>query len=235
MTYAELGALFGCSPDAARARGVRRGWRRQIGNDGIGRFFVPDGEDLSPRRSPNVRVRVTTSSPPTSPVTSAPTCSHDPELLQRLDWLQAELVEMATKLGATDALVAELRADRDRWQAQADAWRAQAETAQQQQVQAAQQQDELRIDRDTWRAQAERLLGDSETMRERMVGTERDRDQALERLNHNIDRLDRVQAEHHAEIAAVRDQLAKAEHDRDRLTRELETHLRLPWWRRLFA
>ena len=72
-------------------------------------------------------------------------------------------------------------------------------------------------------------------MRERMIRAERDRDQALERLNHNIDRLDRVQTEHHAEITAVRDQLARAEHDRDRLAAELEAHLRLPWWRRLFA
>ena len=72
-------------------------------------------------------------------------------------------------------------------------------------------------------------------MRERMIKAEHDRGQALERLNHNIDRLDRVQAEHHAEITGVREQLVQTKHDRDRLATELEAHLRMPWWRRLFA
>jgi hypothetical protein len=34
---------------------------------------------------------------------------------------------------------------------------------------------------------------------------------------------------------ALRERMAKAERDRDRLTQELDVHLRLPWWRRLFA
>jgi chromosome segregation ATPase len=163
-----------------------------------------------------------------------PTYTTDPELLQRLDRLQAlqaEMTEMARKFGATEA---ELRAA----QTLLDAAR--------------RREDDLTRERDEWRAQAqqlvavggelqavreerERLLGDSEAMRERIAGAERDRDQALERLNASIDRLDRVQTEHHTEITAVREQMAQAERDRDRLAAELETHLRMPWWRRLFA
>ena len=62
-----------------------------------------------------------------------------------------------------------------------------------------------------------------------------ERDQAVERLNLNTDRLDRVQAEHHAELMVVREQMARAEHDHDRVAAELAAHLALPWWRRLFA
>jgi hypothetical protein len=49
VTYAELAELMGCPSGAARARAVRRRWRRQIGNDGLARVLVPDGEDLSPK------------------------------------------------------------------------------------------------------------------------------------------------------------------------------------------
>ncbi len=62
-----------------------------------------------------------------------------------------------------------------------------------------------------------------------------ERDQAVERLNLNINRLDRVQAEHHAELMAVREQMTRTEHDRDRAAADLAALLALPWWRRLFA
>ena len=234
MTYAELGGLMGCSADAARARAVRRRWRRQVGNDGTARVLVPDDEDLKPRRTGYGGAAVPRTLLPTSAPTLPPTYTTDPELLQRLDRLQAlqaEMTEMARKFGATEA---ELRAA----QTLLDAAR--------------RREDDLTRERDEWRAQAqqlvavggelqavreerERLLGDSEAMRERIAGAERDRDQALERLNASIDRLDRVQTEHHTEITAVREQMAQAERDRDRLAAELETHLRMPWWRRLFA
>jgi hypothetical protein len=36
-------------------------------------------------------------------------------------------------------------------------------------------------------------------------------------------------------LLALREQMAAVVHDRDRLAHELEAHLQLPWWRRLFA
>ena len=172
LTYAELAELMGCPTGAARARAVRRRWRRQIGNDGLARVLVPDGEDLSPKWTPTVRPNDSGTAPqadsPPSTQTTPSSPNRDDELLARLDRLQAEMTEMAQRLGASEA---ETKAAREAL-------------------------DELRQDRDAWRAQAERLLSDSETMRERMI---------------------------------------KAERDRDRLTHELDMHLRLPWWRRLFA
>ena len=245
LTYAELGELMGCPAGAARARAIRRRWRRQTGNDGMARVLVPNGETLAPMRTRRVRPAVSGTDADTTPHTDAQTYSYESELLARLERLQAELTAMAQRLGASEAETTAAKAMLDELRQDRDAWRAQTETAQR-------QQNELRADRDIWRAQAERLaavgselqaareererlLGHSETMRERMARAEHDRDQALERLNHNIDRLDRVQAEHHTEVTAVREQLAQAKHDRDRLAAELEAHLRLPWWRRLFA
>src|SRR5829696_2141378 len=133
VTYAELAELMGCPSGAARARAVRRRWRRQIGNDGLARVLVPDGEDLSPRWTPTVRLNdpettPQTDSPPSTPTTPPPR-DHDAELM-------AELVEMARKLGAAEAdvtsakgLVEELRQDRDAWRAQIEGARGEVEWA----------------------------------------------------------------------------------------------------------
>ena len=62
VTYAELAELMGCPSGAARARAVRRRWRRQIGNDGLARVLVPEadhglpGPEAEPRRAPRGRV-----------------------------------------------------------------------------------------------------------------------------------------------------------------------------------
>ena len=48
-------------------------------------------------------------------------------------------------------------------------------------------------------------------------------------------KLDRLARSLGQLIETVREQLAQAERDRDRLAADLEMHLRLPWWRRLFA
>jgi predicted nucleic acid-binding Zn-ribbon protein len=243
----------GISLLSARRITHRHKWRKIRGNDGRTLVHVPI-EYLEKRDADSQKpVASTVTSTADTTVTPTVTSTVDmTEIVSRLDRLQAEMIEMAKKLGASEAETTAAKAALDELRQDRDHWRQMAETAQQQQAQAVRQQDELRVDRDTWRAQAERLaavgselqaareererlLGDSETMRERMVGAERDRDQALERLNHNIDRLDRVQTEHHTEITAVQEQLAQAKRDRDRLAAELETHLRMPWWRRLFA
>ncbi len=55
-----------------------------------------------------------------------------------------------------------------------------------------------------------------------------ERDRALERL-------DLVQAEHVAELLALREQMVQAEHDKVRVAEALAAHLALPWWRRLLG
>jgi len=41
LTYAEAGQRLGVSPEAVRAKAIRRGWRRQQGNDGKARVQLP--------------------------------------------------------------------------------------------------------------------------------------------------------------------------------------------------
>ncbi len=96
----------------------------------------------------------------------------------------------------------------------------------------------LTQERDTERARAAQvdILNAVLEVERRQTGElRRERDHALERLSDNIDRLSRVQIEHHAELAAMRGQMTRAEHDRDRAAEALAAHLALPWWRRLFA
>ena len=130
LTYRELGALLGCSPAAARARAIRKRWRKQVSNDGLARVCVPADEDLTCTRTPHVQPDVTGSHTPTH------TCSLDAELLARLDRLQAEMTAMAQRLGASDAELAaakatvnELRQDRDAWRAQIEGARSEVERA----------------------------------------------------------------------------------------------------------
>jgi hypothetical protein len=215
LGYEELAVRARISVQSARRIARRHRWRKVRGNNGHALVHVPveylqrrdadiraDSDD--PVR-PDVPSDVRADIPPDVPI-PVPLAVREAEILARLDRMQAELVEMARRLGASDALVAELRADRDTWKAQADAWRAQAETAQQ-------RQDELRADRDTRRAQAERL-----------VAVEGE----LQAVKEDRERLA-------TDLGTMRERMAKAEHDRDRLTQELDAHLRLPWWRRLFA
>jgi|tagenome__1003787_1003787.scaffolds.fasta_scaffold20516107_1 hypothetical protein len=162
VTYAELAELMGCPSGAARARAVRRRWRRQIGNDGLARVLVPDGEDLSPKWTPTVRLNDSEMTPQTDSQPSAPTTppprDHDAELIAKLERLQAELVEMARKLGAAEAdvtsakgLVEELRQDRDAWRAQIEGARGEIEWA--------------RIEAEKARSEAERRRNEAEQAR----------------------------------------------------------------------
>ncbi len=185
LTYAELAKRLGTSTGAARVRAQRRRWKRQVGNDGLAKVFVPEDEELCPARAPNVR--------PHDPPDVPRTYTHEAELLKRLGELQGELAALAQRLATAEG--------------RAGAAEAQVEG--------------LRAVLEVERRQAGELRAE--------------RDQAVERLNLNTDRLDRVQAEHHAELMVVREQMARAEHDHDRVAAELAAHLALPWWRRLLA
>jgi len=44
LTYAEAGDRLGVSPEAVRAKAARKHWRRQIGNDGRARVWLPGDE-----------------------------------------------------------------------------------------------------------------------------------------------------------------------------------------------
>jgi hypothetical protein len=58
LTYAEVADRLGVSPEAARSRAKRLGWRRQSGNDGRARVLValdrrpPGGGPVTPRSPP---------------------------------------------------------------------------------------------------------------------------------------------------------------------------------------
>ena len=161
ITYEELSHRAGISILSARRIANRRKWRKVRGNKGRTLAHVPceyleKHEAHSAENDKSVPVTAPATVPAAVPVA---------EIMVRLDRLQAELIEAAARRGADEALIEELRADRDEWKAQADAWRAHAETAQQQQVQAAQQQDELRQDRDMWRAQIEGARSEVERAR----------------------------------------------------------------------
>ncbi len=110
MTYAELGDALGCSPAAARARAKRRGWRRQPGNDGVARVLVPDGEDLAPLRPPPVQ----RTGPESAPGTDPGPLEREAELLVKLDRLQAEMTELARKLGTAEGALQAVTGERDR-------------------------------------------------------------------------------------------------------------------------
>ena len=132
LTYTELGELMGCPAKAARARAIRRRWRRQTGNDGMARVLVPPGETLAPMRTRRVHPPVSGTGTDTIPHTDTRTQGQDGELLACLERLQAEMTELVRKLGTAEGELRAVKEDRDRWVAQADAWRTQAETAQQQ-------------------------------------------------------------------------------------------------------
>ena len=96
----------------------------------------------------------------------------------------------------------------------------------------------LKQERDTERARAAQVdvLNAVLEVERRQAGDLRtERDHALERLDRAIERLDRVQAAHVDEMLTLREQMATAVNDRDRLAAALQAHLALPWWRRLFA
>jgi hypothetical protein len=105
--------------------------------------------------------------------------------------------------------------------------------------------DAMKAERDAERARAAELAlqaAQTDALRavldveRRQAGELRaERDQAVERLDRAMERLDRAQATHVDELLILREQMATAVNDRDRLTAALQAHLALPWWRRLFV
>jgi hypothetical protein len=108
LTYAELAEALGITPASANKTARRRRWPRHIGNDGRTRVTVPD-EALVRQDSPPVSHG---DSPPDNPVHA---------LQAQVARLEGELVGVREALGseraraeAAEAVLAEVRASRDR-------------------------------------------------------------------------------------------------------------------------
>lgn len=129
LTYAELAKRLGIAPDSAKRLALRKRWSKAKGNDGktiiqVPAEFLPrhadgpgDDQPDSPRNRPG-------DDQPDghrdSPASVAVTEGALSEAMTRLAVAQAELVEMARRLGSVEAkvqgleaLLAEVRAGRD--------------------------------------------------------------------------------------------------------------------------
>ena len=84
-----------------------------------------------------------------------------------------------------------------------------------------------------------RRVGAAEALVEELRATSAEMKQDRDRWHAQAERLMAAQAEHVAELNAVRNQmqaaLERAEQERDRLAGEVGRWVGLPWWRRLFA
>jgi flagellar biosynthesis/type III secretory pathway protein FliH len=203
MTYEELAAVLGRSPEAVRQLAKRKRWRRIIGNDGKARVVVPV-EYLDMARPPDVP-RSSDRTTPERPPADRPDANTEPSGNVRalIAMLQARITELGGELKEARTTIAELQdkaSERDRLLGQLEGLRAALE--------------EMKDVRDLWRTQA---------------------DEARAEHNRALKRVEQVQAEHVAELVALREQMAVAVSDRDRVTMALRAHLALPWWRRLFG
>lgn len=103
LTYAEAGERLGIKADSVKRRARSRKWPRRIGNDGAARVLVPLARlDGSGKDGPKAGLPVV----PPSQAPDAPT-------LERA--IRAE-----ARADAAEALLAEVRADRDHWRQMAE-------------------------------------------------------------------------------------------------------------------
>lgn len=134
LTYSELAQALGITRESARQLAMRRRWPRRTGNDGRARVAVPVSELASPRDPPSDTPSITPDDTPDEapqPETVAVLVRHVERLELELAKAQASLETERTRGAQVDVLkavldvererVAELRAERDRWQALATA------------------------------------------------------------------------------------------------------------------
>jgi len=105
LTYAEAGQRLGVSPEAVRAKAIRRGWRRQHGNDGKARVRLPFDAGEPVDRAVNTQ---------STPVRK----SVDPALVHALEGhvasLKAEIEHRAAEIDALKAQLAGAEAKSER-------------------------------------------------------------------------------------------------------------------------
>ncbi len=115
MSYDDLAERLGISVPSARRLVQRRRWSKTVGNDGKAVIQVPDDSlaqrdgDKHPRDEDSGQPEDATTVRETAPPTVAPT-DITSDLVARLVAVQAEMAEMAQRLGMAEG---ELRAVRD--------------------------------------------------------------------------------------------------------------------------
>ncbi len=102
LTYAEAGQRLGVSAESVRAKAIRKGWRRQSGNDGRTRVLLPLDERTAGQQPVNAR---------STPVRKAV----DPALVNALEshikTLQGDNDALREQLAASEARGERLAAD----------------------------------------------------------------------------------------------------------------------------
>ena len=175
LTYAELAQRLGTSTGAARVRAQRRHWKRQVGNDGLAKVFVPEDEELRPARAPHVR--------PHEPQDVPRTYTHEAELLKQLGELQRELAALAQRLataegraGTAEAQVEGLRAALDAERRRADEIAARAGHTEREHERLLERLEQTQI------AHVDEMLA----LREQMAAVAHDRDRVTEALRTHL-------------------------------------------------
>jgi hypothetical protein len=107
LTYAEAGARLGVSPEAVRAKAARKRWRRQIGNDGLARVWLPDEEHTAGDLPVTTRAR----EPGGRPVTPRSSPGRKPVDAATIKVLEAHVETLKEQLAA-----AEVRTEAERMQ-----------------------------------------------------------------------------------------------------------------------
>ena len=105
LTYDKAAERLGIKPDSVRRRAAARKWPRRRANDGRARVRIPD-DALPPDVTPDVRGDVT---PAFTPDTS-----------EELNTARVELAALSAELAGVRDRLADTKADRDQWRAQAE-------------------------------------------------------------------------------------------------------------------
>jgi hypothetical protein len=109
LTYAEAGERLGVSAEAVRARVIRKGWRRQLGNDRLARIIIPDDLPTPVQRPVNGQ-----STPVHRPSTTDALREHIATLKADNERLMTELAGERTARQADQEQLAAARAAADR-------------------------------------------------------------------------------------------------------------------------
>ena len=107
LTYEQLGERLGITVPSVRRMVNRHRWRKARANDGRTLVSVPEEYLAAREAAPMPALEVVPE--------AAPVPALEADLVARLTALQAELVEMARRAGAAEALVEALIEDRNYW------------------------------------------------------------------------------------------------------------------------
>ncbi len=121
LTYQQAGDRLGVSPEAVRAKAARKRWRRQLGNDGLARVWLPEEERPAGDRPITGRTHKPGDRPvtPRSPADRSPLVhalqSHVADLREQLAAAAARIERLETEFAARDAQhAAEIAVEREK-------------------------------------------------------------------------------------------------------------------------